>query len=163
MFGQHCCISTSIIPKVPESAPVYTTADRAYQFAYVQSGNEYIAILLGFNKSTILENQTLTIPGEVDAYKQYNTNEGTDKGYVAVGRSGNFLFYDNITTSVTTETKKEVVNGVADTEVVYTTTTEHHQLYPCGTRYRFRLGRAWKRKNLLSVRYLILPDTGGFV
>lgn len=63
---------TSIIPKVPESAPVYTTADRAYQFAYVQSGNEYIAILLGFNKSTILENQTLTIPGEVDAYKQYN-------------------------------------------------------------------------------------------
>lgn len=124
---------TSIIPKVPESAPVYTTADRAYQFAYVQSGNEYIAILLGFNKSTILENQTLTIPGEVDAYKQYNTNEGTDKGYVAVGRSGNFLFYDNITTSVTTETKKEVVNGVADTEVVYTTTTEHHQLYPCGT------------------------------
>lgn len=61
------------------------------------------------------------------------SNEGTDKGYVAVGRSGNFLFYDNITTSVTTETKKEVVNGVADTEVVYTTTTEHHQLYPCGT------------------------------
>ena len=123
---------TTIIPKVKTTDPVYTTADRTFQFAYVQSGQEYIAVLLGFNKSTILDNQTLTIPGEVDAYKQYNTNEGTTRGYVAVGRSGNFLFYDNITTDTMTETKNELVNGV-DTEVIYTTTTEHHQLYPCYT------------------------------
>lgn len=123
---------TGIIPKVPENAPIYTTADRTFQFAYVQSGTEYIAVLLGFNKSTILDNQTLVIPGEVDAYKQYNINEGTTNGYVAVGRSGNFLFYDDITRNETSFTQTEMVNG-EEKEVVYTTVTEHHQLYPCYT------------------------------
>lgn len=76
---------------------IYTTGDGQYQFAYVSpknaSSSDKVAVILGYNGG-YLQNGALTIPDTVDAYLKYSDNLGTTSGYAAVGKSGNFLFYD---------------------------------------------------------------------
>jgi hypothetical protein len=82
------------IPVIEPSEPIYTTGDGRFQFAYVAPdgyGNK-VAVVLGYNKG-YLEGNSLVIPDTVDAYSKYSDNLGSNEGYVAVGKSGNFLFY----------------------------------------------------------------------
>lgn len=84
------------IPLVSSNEPIYTTGDGHFQFAYVTandiSASNKIAVILGYDGG-YLENGTLTVPDEVDAYKKYSDNMGTTSGYCAVSKNGNFLFY----------------------------------------------------------------------
>ncbi len=82
------------IPVVKPNETIYTTGDGQYQFAYVSPGasSNKVAVILGCNKS-YLQGNALTIPDTLDAYLKYSNNLGTEDGYVAVGESGNFLFY----------------------------------------------------------------------
>ncbi len=81
---------------------VYTSEDSLYQFAYVsmegrqnEDGNEKFAFILKYNTPGSLPNGQLTIPNTVDAYLAYNTNDGSSTAAnVAVGKSGNYLFYE---------------------------------------------------------------------
>ncbi len=92
------------IPQIDEDTTIYTTGDRKYRFAYLSDGGtDKIAVLLGYGALT-LENNTLVIPDKVDAYAKYTESLGTDDGYVAVGKNGNFLFYEKITLVETGET-----------------------------------------------------------
>lgn len=84
------------IPQITESTKIYTTGDRKYRFSYISDGGtDKIAVLLGYSALT-LENGVLEIPEAVDAYAKYTESLGTDKGYAAVGKNGNFLFYKNV-------------------------------------------------------------------
>lgn len=98
---------TSKIPRVDITKPynIYTTADGAFQFAYlsdndVASNNRY-AVILGYAGGKLDQYGTLTIPDEVDAYLKYSYSQGSNYGYCAVGKSGNFLYYR------TTEVEKD--------------------------------------------------------
>lgn len=89
--------SESNIPFVKATEEVYTTGDGVYQFAYVfpkgmDSGNK-IAVILGYTPSYLSQDNNLVIPDTVDAYSKFKDNYGSTKGYVAVGKSGNFLYY----------------------------------------------------------------------
>ena len=80
---------------------IYTTGDGAFQFAYVSPngtdiGSTRMAVILGYTSIGSLSGGTLRIPDTVDAYLNYRTNEGTGSGYVAVGQSGNYLFYRTV-------------------------------------------------------------------
>ncbi len=102
------------IPRVDASETIYTTGDGQYQFAYVSpnnaSSNNKVAVILGYNGG-YLTNGALTIPDTLDAYLKYSDNLGTTSGYAAVGKSGNFLFYES-------EEPKVDENGNAVTEWV---------------------------------------------
>ena len=84
----------SNVPYVNPGAPIYTTGQGEYQFAFVKPSateqNE-VAVILGASKRQ-LEDNKLTIPPSVDAYKKYIANS-TSSGYCAVNKSDNFLFY----------------------------------------------------------------------
>lgn len=80
---------------------IYTTGDGSFQFAYVapdgsDNGPTKIAVILGYTNVGSLEGGTLRIPDTVDAYLNYRTTDGTGQGYVAVGQSGNYLFYRTV-------------------------------------------------------------------
>ncbi len=85
------------IPLVDDNEVIYTTGDGKFQFAYVSTNDaaasNKVAVILGYDGG-LLENNTLTIPNTVDAYLKYSENLGTTFGYCAVGKSGNFLFYE---------------------------------------------------------------------
>lgn len=114
---------SSNIPICEDDTTVYSTGDGDFQFAYVDStGNENgtgtkFAIILGYNHVGSLAGGTLTIPDAMDAYLNYNENDGTATGYVAVGKSGNYLFYQTedvtqyYTTSTETVTQLKTRNG----------------------------------------------------
>lgn len=77
---------------------VYTTGNGDFQFAYVapdgsNTGPTKVAVILGYSNVGSLDGGTLKIPDTVDAYLNYRTTDGTGQGYVAVGQSGNYLFY----------------------------------------------------------------------
>lgn len=107
----------SVIPICQEDSTVYSTGDGYFQFAYVdETGNqngsgEKFAVILGYSQRGSLSGGTLTIPDTLDAYLIYNENEGTATGYVAVGKSGNFLFYqtENETSYYTTASAEREV------------------------------------------------------
>ena len=89
---------------------IYTTGDGTFQFAYVAPdgtdiGPTRVAVILGYSNVGALEGGTLRIPDTVDAYLNYRTTDGTGQGYVAVGQSGNYLFY---------RTVREVIPAVVD-------------------------------------------------
>ena len=85
------------IPIVDENETIYTTGDGKFQFAYVSTNDaaasNKVAVILGYDGGR-LEGGVLTIPDTVDAYLKYSENLGTTYGYCAVGKSGNFLFYE---------------------------------------------------------------------
>ncbi len=87
------------IPKVDMSETIYTTGDGRFQFAYVSTNDaaasNKVAVILGYDGGR-LEGGVLSIPNTVDAYLKYSENLGTTFGYCAVGKSGNFLFYEVI-------------------------------------------------------------------
>lgn len=83
---------TSNIPQITDNDKIYTSEDKLFRFAYIQDAGNYVAVLLGYDNGYV-EGESLTIPNTVAAYAQYTINLGTDEGYVAVGRNGNFLFY----------------------------------------------------------------------
>ena len=85
------------IPIVDEKETIYTTGDGRFQFAYVRTNDtaasNKVAVILGYD-SQQLEDGTLVIPETVDAYLKYSENLGTAYGYCAVGKMGNFLYYE---------------------------------------------------------------------
>ena len=88
----------SRIPDI-SGAPVYTTGDGVYEFAYVFPkgvlDGDKIAVIKSYN-SNVDENLSsglLDIPNKVDAYKHYDPNTGTGSGYVAVNRKDQYMFY----------------------------------------------------------------------
>lgn len=97
----HVDINQCGIPLVDNNAVIYTTGDGMYQFAYVQeaNSNSWVAVILGYGGNYLTGN-ALTVPDTVDAFLKYSTNLGTERGYVAVGRSGNFLYHAKKDTDV---------------------------------------------------------------
>ena len=87
--------SDSSIPVISDKDTIYTTGDGMFQFAYVEkgSGGDKVAVIVGYDYERSLDQGLLTIPNTVDAYVKYTHAQGTSGGYVAVGKSGNILFY----------------------------------------------------------------------
>lgn len=98
------------IPNISTNETIYTTGDGQYQFAYVSPGasSNKVAVILGCNRS-YLQGNALTIPNTLDAYLKYSNNLGTEDGYVAVGESGNFLFYAMEVDKVGSDGKVETI------------------------------------------------------
>ena len=100
------------IPIVPENETIYTTGDGRFQFAYVNANDtaasNKVAVILGYAGGR-LQDGVLNIPDTVDAYMKYSENLGTEYGYCAVGKSGNFLYYEAVT-----EKKDEFGNVVTE-------------------------------------------------
>lgn len=87
--------SKSNIPIVDQNETIYTTGDGLFQFAYVKpsaASADKVAVILGYSRA-YLEGGNLEIPDTVDAYLKYSDNLGSNIGYVAVGKAGNFLYY----------------------------------------------------------------------
>lgn len=87
----------SKVPYVREDAPIYTTGDGLYQFAFVPpaGGGTEIAVILGANISALSEDGskvTLEIPNQLDGYRKYISNS-SDSGFVAVSRNNKYLYY----------------------------------------------------------------------
>ncbi len=111
------------IPTVTSADRIYTTGDSLFQFAYVypkgaSSGNQ-VAVILGYGGGR-LEDGRLTIPSKVNAYRKISGNLGTSGGITAVGKDGNFLFYQVIT--------KEPVQDVSGNNIGVQDKIEY---YPC--------------------------------
>ncbi len=85
----------SSIPVIKTTDTIYTTGDGMFQFAYVEkgSGGDKVAVIAGYDYERSLDQGMLTIPDTVDAYVKYTHAQGTSGGYVAVGKSGNILYY----------------------------------------------------------------------
>ena len=85
----------SSIPVIDNDDTVYTTGDGMFQFAYIEkgSGGDKVAVIVGYDYERSLDGGELTIPNTVDAYVKYTHAQGTSGGYVAVGKSGNVLYY----------------------------------------------------------------------
>lgn len=83
---------------------IYSSTGGKFQFAYVdadghQVGTDRFAVILGYNQlaTNALDGNRLEIEDTLDAYLNYNENVG---GGVpcAVGRKGNFLYYESSVT-----------------------------------------------------------------
>ena len=85
--------STSRIPTITPADTIYQTGDSNFQFAYVGTGSDKYAVILGFNEEQSLDGGKLAIPNEIDAYVKYSDTEGTARGYAASGKDGSPLFY----------------------------------------------------------------------
>ena len=114
---------TGVTGTVPNTT-IYSTGDGDFQFAYVDSsgsqtgGGTKTAVILGYNHQGALAGGELTIPDTVDAYLNFNDNDGSSSGFCAVGKSGNFLFYEtDITYNTNASTYYYVIpNGEAKTD-----------------------------------------------
>lgn len=118
------------IPELKEDTKIYTTGDGKFQFAYVtpegsETGPQKIAVILGYSDVGALENGTLIIPDQVDAYLNYSTTEGTGEGYVAVGSKGNYLFYR---TETEVPAEPDMSEDVSDPDPKVETIVSYH---PC--------------------------------
>ena len=101
------------IPYLDSREEIYTTGDGKYQFAYVtDGGSDKGAVILGYNGG-YLEGNNLVIPDGLDAYKKYSYSDGTNGGYVAVGKENDFLFYAVNQTTTDPETGAEIVISTA--------------------------------------------------
>ena len=90
----YTCRTSEMIPQMDKDTKIYTTAGQEIQFAYLNDGSGYGAVIVGYNGG-YLENGTLDFTKPVDAYGQYRINDGTGGySFVAVGLKGNFLFYE---------------------------------------------------------------------
>lgn len=115
-------VMEDLIPIVPSTATIYTTETNedgsSYQFAYLNNGNDWYAVLLGYNKDNNLPNNTLTIPNTVSAYIQPTGNLGTGNGYVAASKSGEPLYYESLTPHTRMVTTSEIEKD-ADGQPIY--------------------------------------------
>lgn len=101
------------IPKVKSTDKIYTTGDGKFQFAYVPSSDtssNYVAVILGYDKDGYLDGGNLEIPNTVDAYALRTDNDGTGKGYCAIGKSNHFLYYRE------DKVEQQVIGGVLQWE-----------------------------------------------
>lgn len=88
------------IPVLDTNEKVYATGDGVYQFAYVSndrnnphSGTRR-AVIVGYNPPTSLAGNNLSIPDTVEVYDLFTDNLGSgSRGYAAVGKDGDFLFW----------------------------------------------------------------------
>ena len=89
----YACKTSDLIPQMNEDTKIYTTADEKIQFAFLNDGSGYGAVIVGYN-ANYLADGTLDFTKPVDAYGQYRINDGQNSGYnfVAVGLNGNLLF-----------------------------------------------------------------------
>ncbi|MDR0949130.1 MAG: leucine-rich repeat domain-containing protein, partial [Lachnospiraceae bacterium] len=83
------------IPTITANDTIYATGDGTYRFAYVRAegSSDKVAVILQYRGGNLRDN-SLVIPNVFEhVYKKYIDNDGTDQGYVAVGESGNSLYY----------------------------------------------------------------------
>lgn len=115
------------IPFIDENETIYYYADQTgtYQFAYVypdknQTQGNKVAVILGYSDAGItLTGGALTIPNTVDIYGKISDNWGSNNGYVAVGKNGNFLFY-----------RKDTQRQDSAGNLLYEQKTEQYEAYP---------------------------------
>lgn len=122
--GSGIPVMEDLIPIIEPTDTIYTTGTNAdgtsYQFAYKMYDNDWAAIILGYNKSSNLPNNTLTIPDTVNAYIQPTGNMGTGQGYVAASSSGEPLYYEKLTEQkIMVDTTEQKVDS--DGQPVYDT------------------------------------------
>ncbi len=103
---------------------IYTTGDGTFQFAYVapdgtDTGPTRVAVILGYNSVGALSGGNLTVPDTVDAYLNYRTTDGTGQGYVAVGQSGNYLFYRVVEEEIPPVTDPSTGDVITPGETIY--------------------------------------------
>ena len=111
------------IPLCKEDSTIYSTQDGDYKFAYVDSNGDQngdgrkFAVILAYEPSNPGSGGNLEIPETVDAYLNLNDNDNS-QGLTAVGKSGNYLFYQ---TDSQTEffTQKTVQKTNASGEPLY--------------------------------------------
>ena len=155
---------SSDIPICKTNTTIYSTGDGDFQFAYVDStGDENgsgtkFAVILGYNHIGSLPNGTLTIPNTMDAYLNYNENDGTATGFVAVGKSGNYLFYQTDTPTqyyTKTDTTEEVQKKDATGNLLYiiTVTDSNSPYYNSGNAYGEAVPQTWIDQNLQQGQY----------
>ena len=152
----------TLIPELPADTTIYTTGTSNtdgsnYQFAYIQDGNDWSAIILGYNKKNTLPNNTLTIPNTVDAYIQPTGNLGSGNGYVAANRLGKPLYYEATTTHTreVDDTSKpilddlgQVVKDPVTDKILYEKKTETYltgEMKPC-----YATDNTWKSMDPLT-------------
>ena len=153
----------TLIPELPADTTIYTTGTSNtdgsnYQFAYIQDGNDWSAIILGYNKNNTLPNNALTIPNTVDAYIQPTTgNLGSGNGYVAANRLGKPLYYEATTTHTreVDDTSKpilddlgQVVKDPVTDKILYEKKTETYltgEMKPC-----YATDNTWKSMDPLT-------------
>ena len=105
----YVCKTEDMIPTMDKNTKIYTTAGQEIQFAYLQDGGKYGAVIVGYNDG-YLKDGTLDFTKPVDAYGQYRKNDGGGGySFVAVGEDGNFLFYEE---RVTRTINWDGVNGI---------------------------------------------------
>ena len=158
LAGSSAPVMEDLIPTVPSTATIYTTGTlddgSSYQFAYMNNGDDWFAILLGYNKENNLPNNTLTIPNTVSAYIQPTGNLGTGNGYVAASQSGEPLYYESLTAHTrtvtsTTEYEKDsegkiVMDGSGNPVYAKETQTYYTgEIIPC-----YATDNNWKSLNL---------------
>lgn len=152
----------TLIPELPADTTIYTTGTSNtdgsnYQFAYIQDGNDWSAIILGYNKNNTLPNNALTIPNTVDAYIQPTGNLGSGNGYVAANRLGKPLYYEATTTRTreVDDTSKpilddlgQVVKDPVTDKILYEKKTETYltgEMKPC-----YATDNTWKSMDPLT-------------
>lgn len=161
-------VMEDLIPTVPDTATIYTTGalddGSSYQFAYMNNGADWFAILLGYNKENNLPNNTLTIPNTVSAYIQPTGNLGTGNGYVAASQSGEPLYYEALTAHTRTVTTNEIEKNEDGSNVVdgngnpvYVKKEETYytgEIIPC-----YATDNNWKNLNLNEFFYASAGST----
>ncbi len=99
------------IPVVTDKDIIYSTGDGKFQFALspkTAGASDKVAVILGYTGGVLSE--PLEIPNTVDVYAQLYDNDGTGKGFVAVGKNNNFLYYR--VAIMGTKEQQKVENGV---------------------------------------------------
>ena len=92
----------SIVPEVTGDDLIFCSQDGKFQFAYVENvtGTTNVGVLVGYAGGEYLDDSTLVIPEMMDAFIPYTSENGTDKGNVAVTAEGHALYYRLITENV---------------------------------------------------------------
>lgn len=128
------------IPIVGADEHIYTTGDGRFQFAYVtpKSGGDKVAVILGYNSVGELPGGELRIPDRIDVvYDKYTYNMGTSTGYVAVGASGKYLYYEEMVPEIGPDGQfvyDEVDTGEVDEEgnpIMEKVQRMRPEYYPC--------------------------------
>ena len=162
LAGSGIPTMNTLIPELPADTTIYTTGTSNtdgsnYQFAYIQDGNDWSAIILGYNKNNTLPNNALTIPNTVDAYIQPTGNLGSGNGYVAANRLGKPLYYEATTTHTreVDDTSKpilddlgQVVKDPVTDKILYEKKTETYltgEMKPC-----YATDNTWKSMDPLT-------------
>ena len=121
------------IPVITKDDTIYSTGDNKLLFALSPKNNsaqDLVAVILGYNQQE-LEGSRLEIPNVMeDVYLQLRNNDGTGRGYVAVSKKGDYLYYDVPIKENQTTTDPNTGESVT-TEIVV-----GYQYHPCDYRDR---------------------------